>query len=63
MVRPISGVIVKVNNTLGVYKYKTDSNGVINVPINLKPGEYEFLAFFEGNNNLQPDKLDKHNNY
>ena len=50
----VSGVTVKVNNTLRVYKYKTDSNGVAIVPINLKPGEYEFIASFEGNDIYNP---------
>ncbi|WP_405269733.1 hypothetical protein, partial [Methanobrevibacter sp.] len=44
----IAGVIVKVNNTVGVYKYKTDAEGMIHVPINLRLGEYAFNAFIEG---------------
>ncbi|WP_405270263.1 C1 family peptidase [Methanobrevibacter sp.] len=45
----IAGAIVKVNNTAGVYKYKTDDEGMIHVPINLRLGEYAFTAFIEGN--------------
>ncbi|WP_405267437.1 hypothetical protein [Methanobrevibacter sp.] len=47
--KAIAGVVVKVNNTVGVYKYKTDDEGIINVPIKLKPGEYAFTAFIEDN--------------
>uniref|UniRef100_UPI0038638159 C1 family peptidase n=1 Tax=Methanobrevibacter sp. TaxID=66852 RepID=UPI0038638159 len=46
---PINGALVKVNNTLGIYKYRTDENGYISVPMkNLKPGKYNITAFFEG---------------
>ncbi len=53
----ISGVIVKVNNTVAVYKYKTDANGIIKAPINLRLGEYEFTTFFEGNAIYNPTNV------
>ena len=45
---PISNVIINVNNTLGVYKYRTDANGIANVPVSLKPGEYSFIIAYNG---------------
>ncbi len=50
----IAGIIVKVNNTLATYKYKTDADGYIRVPINLKLGEYAFTAFIEGSDIYNP---------
>ncbi|WP_405268930.1 collagen binding domain-containing protein [Methanobrevibacter sp.] len=56
---PIANALVYVNNTLGVYKYKTDSDGVATVPVKLKPGEYEFTISYEGNNIYDPVSVDK----
>lgn len=46
---PISGGIVKVDNGAKTLKYRTDANGVANVPVSLKPGTYTFTASFDGN--------------
>ncbi len=55
--KAIAGVVVKVNNTVGVYKYKTNDEGIINVPIKLKPGEYSFTAFIEDNAIYNPTNV------
>ena len=50
----IAGVIVKVNNTVATYKYKTDADGYIHAPINLRLGEYAFTAFIEDSDIYNP---------
>ena len=52
--KAISNAIVKINNTIVVYKYKTSTAGLISAPINLKPGTYEYVTYFEGNDIYNP---------
>jgi hypothetical protein len=44
---PLAGVVVKVNRTGNTYKYKTDAQGMISVPLNFKVGTYDFVAFID----------------
>lgn len=52
--KPLAGFIVKVNNTVVVYKYKTDDEGIISFPINMRVGHYKFTAFIDGNQFYNP---------
>jgi hypothetical protein len=50
----LAGVVVKVNRTGSTYKYKTDSEGMISMPLNMKVGEYEIVAFIEDSDIYNP---------
>uniref|UniRef100_UPI00386F86FB hypothetical protein n=1 Tax=Methanobrevibacter sp. TaxID=66852 RepID=UPI00386F86FB len=54
---PIAGVVVKVNRTGNTYKYKTDSEGMISVPLNFKVGTYDFVAFIEDSDIYNPTSV------
>jgi Bacterial Ig-like domain (group 1). len=51
---PVNNARIEVTNSLGNYKYNTDANGVINVPIKQKPGEHEFTFSYAGNKDYNP---------
>ncbi|WP_405267847.1 collagen binding domain-containing protein [Methanobrevibacter sp.] len=53
----ISGATIKFNNSLNVYRYRTDSDGIAIAPIKAKPGQYFYEISFDGNGIYAPSSI------